>query len=37
MVVHISNILLTSSKNTSNYIPGYPRTQLGALDAIPND
>ena len=37
MVVHISHILLTSSQNTSNYITGYPRTQPGAMDAIPND
>jgi len=37
MVVRISYILLTSSKNTSNYIVGYPRTQLSAMDAIPND
>ena len=37
MVVRISYILLTSSQNTSNYIVGYPRTQLSAMDAIPND
>jgi len=37
MEVYVTYILLTTSRNTSNSIVGYPRTSQGAKDAVPND